>query len=280
MDVIKTISEFRSARSNLGSVGFVPTMGALHEGHLSLLRDARRVCDHVAVSIFVNPTQFGPTEDFSKYPRTVDEDLAKCEAEGVDFVFMPDVDQLYPPSELDLIVDVPDLTNILEGAHRLGHFVGVCRVVAKLLMIVQPEHAFFGLKDYQQLRVIAAMVDGLCMPVRIEPCPIIRESDGLAMSSRNVYLTDEKRRHAVGLYKALTEAKSLVDDNETDPAVIESAMAQVLKMHHMEVDYAVIRDATTLTEVDSVNPSIEPVVSLIAAKLGNVRLIDNMVFGT
>ena len=280
MEVTRSIEQTREARRRLGDrLALVPTMGALHEGHLSLVRRAREIADHVAVSIFVNPAQFAPHEDFDRYPRPIEEDLRLCEAEGVDLVFHPNVEEMYPPGEPETIVDVPALGGILEGAHRPGFFVGVCRVVAKLLAIVQPGVACFGAKDYQQLRVVEAMARGLCLPVRIEGCPIVREADGLACSSRNAYLSEDDRRHAVGLHKALREAERLIDDGQTDPAAVERAMEQAMRAHHFEVDYAVVRDAKTLAPVDLVNPSLEPIVCLLAGRLGAVRLIDNMVFG-
>ncbi|MFP4145406.1 MAG: pantoate--beta-alanine ligase [Phycisphaeraceae bacterium] len=269
------------ALSGTGTVAFVPTMGALHAGHMQLVEEAHKLADAVVVSIFVNPTQFGPSEDFEKYPRTLESDLRKCEAAGVAGVFNPDADEMYPPTALDTAIDVPDLTGILEGAKRPGHFAGVCRVVAKLLNIVRPTYAMFGQKDYQQLKVIEAMADDLMMNVAIAAVATVREADGLALSSRNRYLDQDERRHAGGLHKALMQAKSLVEEaGETDPHTVEQAMTQVLEAHHMEVDYAVIRHPQTLGELDCVEPELTGgVVALIAARLGGVRLIDNMVLG-
>lgn len=257
-------------------------MGALHEGHLTLMREAAKHADHVWVSIFVNPTQFGPHEDFDRYPRMLKQDLASCEAAGVSTVFVPTVDEMYPPDAIDTQVSVPDLAAELEGKMRPGHFDGVCRVVAKFLNITQPTVACFGQKDYQQLKIIEAMVRDLMMPTRIISVPTVRESDGLAMSSRNRYLNDEQRKHAVGLSKALKHAKMLIEDTgETDPAVIEHAMQQVLEAHHLDVEYAVIRHPQTLAELDCVEPTLTGgVVALIAARSEAVRLIDNMVIGT
>ena len=286
MEVVRSIERTREARRRLGDrLALVPTMGALHEGHLSLVRRAREVADRVAVSIFVNPTQFAPHEDFERYPRPIEEDLRLCEAEGVDLVFHPSAAEMYPAGEPETVVDVPALGDILEGAYRPGFFRGVCRVVAKLLGIVQPSVALFGMKDYQQLRVVEAMAAGLCLGVRVEGGPIIREADGLACSSRNAYLSADERRHAVGLYKALQEARRLIEDGQGDPAAVERAMEQAMRAHHFEVDYAVVRDAKTLRPVDLVNPDMEPVVCLLAGRLGRsvggkvggVRLIDNMV---
>lgn len=282
MHVSRTVQELRQRRRDVaGPVAFVPTLGALHEGHLALVRRAGALAEHVVVSIFVNPTQFGPGEDFKQYPRMLESDMALCETAGVDEIFTPDVDQMYPPDVLGTTVDVPELSDDLEGAHRPEHFAGVCRVVAKLLNVVQPDVACFGQKDYQQLKVIEALTRDLLMPVRIEAVPTVREDDGLAMSSRNRYLDAEQRHHALGLYKALQQARLLVEDEgETDPAVVEQAMRQALEAHHLVVDYAVVRHPQTLKPVDCLEPSLtDGVVALIAARLGEVRLIDNMVLG-
>jgi pantoate--beta-alanine ligase len=279
MKITRTVAETRAAVAELGTVALVPTMGALHEGHLSLMRRARALARRVVVSIFVNPTQFGPQEDLARYPRPIERDLDLCSGEDVDLVFNPAASEIYPPDELEMILEVPALTRGLEGASRPGHFIGVCRVVAKLLNIVQPDVACFGMKDYQQLCVVRAMVRGLCMPVRIEACPTIREPDGRAMSSRNIFLTSEQRADALGLSRALGEARSLIAQGRTDPAGIETAMLRIMKQHRFEVDYAVVRSAGTLLEVDRIDVAGEPVVCLVAGKLGDVRLIDNAVVG-
>ncbi len=276
MQVVKTVAELRAARSKLGRVAFVPTMGALHEGHLSLMRRAGELADHVAVSIFVNPAQFGPNEDLSRYPRPIEHDLERCEAEGVDLVFNPTPQVMYPPDELDVMVDVPGLTTILEGASRPGHFVGVCRVVAKLFNMVRPDVACFGRKDYQQLKVIEAMTRGLAMGIEIDACPTIREADGLAMSSRNVYLGADERKQALGLSRALREGVQLIADGVIEPETVEQAMAQAMAAHHVTVEYAVARHPQTLAELDVINASTEGAVCLAAGKVGSVRLIDNM----
>ena len=275
MDVLKTNEAMRAARARVaGRLAFVPTMGALHEGHLSLVRRARELADVVAVSIFVNPTQFSAGEDLDKYPRPLERDLDLCRAEGASLVYNPEPAEVYPPHEPEVIIDVPQLAADLEGARRPGHFVGVCRVVAKLFGIVQPDVACFGMKDYQQLRVIEAMTVGLCLPIDIEPCPTVREPDGLAMSSRNAYLSAEDRPRALCLSKALREAQQMIEAGESEPAVVEHAMRQVLEAHRAEVDYAVVRHAGTLLSLDAIT---QPVVCLIAARVGKVRLIDNMV---
>ena len=273
---------FRDRRGQLdGTVAVVPTMGALHEGHLSLIRRGLELADHVVATIFVNPTQFGPGEDFDRYPRQLERDLKVCADAGAAGVFCPVPQTMYPPNQLETSLTVPALENVLEGAFRPGHFAGVCRVVAKLLNITQPDVALFGHKDYQQLRVIETMVDDLNLPVRVEGCPTLREPDGLAMSSRNRYLTDAERHHALGLYKTLSEAKLLVESaGEADPGAVEAAMAQSLRAHQVEVDYAVIRHPQTLTELDCIEPALTGgVIALIAGRVGKTRLIDNMLLG-
>ncbi|MCC7192165.1 MAG: pantoate--beta-alanine ligase [Phycisphaeraceae bacterium] len=282
MWVARTVLDARKLRRDLaGRVAFVPTMGALHRGHVSLMESARRLADHVVVSIFVNPTQFAPHEDFAKYPRPIEADLAACETAGVSGVFHPDPLEMYPANQLTSEVNIPQLASILEGAVRPTHFAGVCRVVAKLFNIIQPDVACFGQKDYQQVRVIQAMVDDLNMPVTIAELATVRESDGLALSSRNVYLDPEQRRHAGALYKALQAARLLIEsDGETEPANIESAMKQIIESHQVTPDYAVVRHPQTLAPLDSINPALTGgVVVLVAGRLGSVRLIDNMVVG-
>jgi len=250
-------------------------MGALHEGHLKLIEVARGLSDEVWVTIFVNPTQFGPHEDLAKYPRPIEQDLAACERAGAAVVFTPEPEEVYPPDVVPFAIDVPDLTGEFEGAHRPGHFAGVCRVVLKLFNLCGPTFACFGQKDYQQMIVIEAMVADLNLPIAIQRVPTVRESDGLAMSSRNRYLTPEQRRHAVGLYKALSLAQQMIkDDGHTDPALVESAMRQTLEAHHIRPDYACIRHPRTLGALDTID---REVVALIAGRLGDVRLLDNRV---
>lgn len=282
MFIARTIAAVRQWRSEpAGSLAFVPTMGALHEGHLSLMRQAKQHADHVAASIFVNPTQFGPAEDFEQYPRPLERDLALCREQGLAMVFVPEADELYPPHVLPLQMDVPDLSHLLEGEHRPTHFAGVCRVVAKLFTIVQPDVAIFGQKDYQQQAIIRQMVQDLALPVQIITAPTIREPDGLAMSSRNVHLDATQRQHAIGLYKALQQAKQMIETmGETDPQTVEQAMDQVMQAHHLQVDYAAIRHPQTLQPLDAIAPDLtRGVVALVAARLGPVRLIDNMLIG-
>ena len=277
-----TVADCRVLRRQLaGSVAFVPTMGALHDGHASLMRFAKGRADHVIVSIFVNPTQFGPNEDFAKYPRQLSEDLALCEKTGVAGVFTPTVADMYPPGIPACHVDVPQVAADLEGKIRPGHFPGVCRVVAKLFNIVQPDLACFGQKDYQQWKVIQALAADLLLPLQIVGCPTRRESDGLAMSSRNVYLTPEARTRATALYQALTQARHLIETlGETNPATVEAAMRQILEAHQFTIDYAVVRHPQTLAPLDILNPrTTRGLVALIAARTAGVRLIDNLIIG-
>jgi pantoate--beta-alanine ligase len=280
MWIANRIPEARQCRGNVsGTVALVPTMGALHAGHLSLIERARELAGHVVVSIFVNPRQFGPDEDLGRYPRPIEKDLQLCIEAGVDGIFAPVEEQMYPMGGFSCHVDVPLLTKTLEGEHRPGHFPGVCLVVAKLFNIIDPDIAVFGQKDYQQLRAIEAMVQSLSMRVRIEPAPTVREDDGLAMSSRNVYLNDEQRQHALGLVKALRHARDLVEmEAETDPAVVENAMRHTMTANHVQVDYAAVRHPKMLTTLDCIEPKLTGgVVALVAGRVGDVRLIDNMV---
>src|SRR5258706_13837197 len=197
MKVITTIAEARKARSKIDELALVPTMGALHAGHQSLMSIARKHAATVAVSIFVNPTQFGPKEDFTKYPRPIEEDLKKCERAGVDFVFNPSTEEMYREGVPDVFIDIPSLTSVLEGQKRPGHFKGVCQVVGKLFNILTPDVACFGQKDFQQLRIIQAMTQSLNMPIDVIGCPTLRDLDGLALSSRNMYLSPEDRQRAL-----------------------------------------------------------------------------------
>ena len=274
-----TVDELRRHRAAMkGKVAFVPTMGALHAGHLSLVHAARQANEHVIVSIFVNPTQFAPDEDYRNYPRTLEQDLQACREAKADGAFCPGVDEVYPPRVPECSITVPAMAHILEGEIRPTHFAGVCRVVAKLLNMVRPDVAVFGQKDYQQLKIIQAMVADLAMPVRIVGLPTCREADGLAMSSRNAYLDPAQRQHAAGLYKALREAQRLVeDDAETDPDAVETAMEQVMMAYHVEPQYAVIRHPQTLAELDCIEPALTGgVIALVAGRVGETRLIDNM----
>jgi len=278
MKRLHTIQEARAYRKSIDApVALVPTMGALHDGHVSLIEAGKRLADEVWVSIFVNPAQFGPHEDFDQYPRPLEEDLARCQAAGVTAVFNPPADQMYPAGAVDSVVDVPSLAVEFEAAHRPGHFQGVCRVCLKLFHICRPTFACFGQKDYQQMRVIEAMIEDLNLPVAIQRVATLREADGLAMSSRNRYLDPEQRRHAVGLSRALNLARQLIEiEGESDPEVVEMAMMETLRAHHLTMDYAAVRHPLSLEPLDAIS---RQVVALVAGRLGEVRLLDNALLG-
>lgn len=269
--VRETARRWRSAGQR---VAFVPTMGNLHEGHLKLVRAARETGDRVVVSVFVNPLQFAPGEDLESYPRTFDADCEKLEAEGVDLVFNPAVDAIYPEGmDRSTRVSVPEITEILCGASRPGHFTGVTTVVCKLLNIVAPDVAVFGRKDYQQLVVIRKMVDDLCMPVEIMGVDTVRERDGLALSSRNGYLTESERAAAPELQAALREIVAALEAGGRDFGKLESGAQERLKRAGFRPDYVEIRAADTLA---APTPETPRFVVLGAAWLGRARLIDNM----
>jgi pantoate--beta-alanine ligase len=274
----KTVDEMRaasrSARQDGRCLGLVPTMGALHEGHLSLVRAARRRCDTVTVSIFVNPTQFGPNEDFSKYPRTLDRDLQMLEAEGVALVFAPSVEEMYPPGA-STFISVEGLSDKLCGKSRPGHFRGVATVVAKLFNIVQPDVAFFGQKDAAQVVILKRMVRDLRMNVDIIVGSIVREPDGLALSSRNSYLDPRQRKQATVLYRSLTRVQFRADKGERSAANLIAAAREVLAEEpEVRVDYFEIVNQETLDPVEDVSSGA---MVAVAAFVGSTRLIDNMV---
>jgi pantoate--beta-alanine ligase len=272
----KTWQHVTAARQRGLLTGCVPTMGALHPGHVSLMQRARTECGYVTATIFVNPTQFGPQEDFSKYPRTLQADLQLCEQAGVDLVFTPQADQMYV-ADAETTVQVGRLTTVLEGAHRPGHFDGVTTVVAKLLMITQPHKAYFGQKDFQQQLVVRRMVRDLNIPVEIVTCPIIREPDGLAMSSRNRYLSVAERQTAVAISRALRLAADLCSQPAAVPAEVERQMRQMLlQTPGLELQYAVLADPDTLQPLPERVLSGARAVGLIAARVGSTRLIDNL----
>ncbi len=275
MQVVKSITAFHTARKSLsGSLGFVPTMGYLHEGHLALVKQASMENKTVAVSIFVNPTQFGPNEDFSSYPRDPDRDLGMLHDANVSLVFMPGVDEMYP-KDFQTFVEVTGVSQGLEGARRPGHFRGVATVVNKLLNIVQPDRAYFGQKDAQQVTVIRRMVADLAMPVQIVVVPTQRAQDGLALSSRNSYLTQEQRTAAPVLYRALMAARTCYDSGVQNPDDLRSAMIKTLSQEPLaQVDYVSAADAATLAELDA--PSNQPILLSMAVRIGKTRLIDNM----
>ncbi len=273
MKVARTIKEFRSARAEVGRLALVPTMGALHEGHLSLMRLAKEHAPQVAVSIFVNPTQFGPKEDFTKYPRPLVADLELCKSVGVDLIFAPDAREMYPPGEAKVTIDLPELTTVLEGAYRPGHFAGVCQIVAKLFNVIQPDIAIFGRKDFQQLRVLSAMVESLNWPIEIVPGPTVREPGGLAMSSRNRYLSADERTRALAINRSLVFAESQIKAGRRDSDGLIQWMRQMLLEQRLDIDYIAAVDPNTLAAVSSV---AGPVVFAIAARVGSTRLIDNL----
>ena len=277
MKICKTIEEMRSAsrdtRREGKRFGFVPTMGALHEGHLSLVRAATAKSDVVAVSIFVNPLQFGPTEDLAKYPRSFERDRELLENEAVDIVFAPQPEEMYPKGGVTYVT-VEGLSEKLCGRSRPGHFRGVATVVAKLFHIVEPDLAFFGQKDAAQATIIRRMVRDLNLPVEIVVCPIIRESDGLAMSSRNVYLRPEERKAALVLNRSLTETKNRFDQGERNARKLIAAGKRVMAQEsRVRLDYFEIVDPDTLDPVLEVTRSA---LVAIAALVGNTRLIDNI----
>jgi pantoate--beta-alanine ligase len=273
MNVIETITEMRQARKKMaGSVGFVPTMGYLHEGHISLVKRAKEENLSVVVSIFVNPTQFGPKEDFKHYPRNAKRDLAMLEP-LTDIVFMPSDAEMYS-EKYDTWVEVKDITERLEGAVRPGHFRGVTTVVNKLFNIVEPTRSYFGQKDAQQVTVIKKMVDDLNMNTEVVACPTVREKDGLAMSSRNTYLNPEQRRSAAVLYRALVLALALFQQGETDSGVMRREMAELIEKEPLaNIDYISVADAGTLKEIHRIKL---PALVSMAVKFGKTRLIDNI----
>ncbi len=275
MKVIETIAEVKKARHELkGSVGFVPTMGYLHEGHLSLVKRARAENDTATASIFVNPTQFGPKEDFESYPRDTERDLTLLEKEKTDIVFMPSAAEIYPP-RFNSWVEVEDITGRLEGASRPGHFRGVTTVVAKLFNIVEPTRAYFGQKDAQQLAVIKKMVKDLNMDLEIVACPTVREPDGLAMSSRNTYLNPEERKAATVLYQSLNLAKEMWLKGEKNADKIRREMTGLIRRQPLaHIDYVSIADNETLEELEEIKT---PALVSLAVKIGKPRLIDNIV---
>ena len=273
MKIIHTIKELRDWRREAGSVAFVPTMGNLHEGHLALVREAAKRADNVVVSIFVNRLQFGQGEDFDRYPRTLEQDAAKLAGEGVAVLFAPSEQELYPNVAQQYNVVPPHLQNELCGAFRPGHFRGVATVVAKLFNIVEPDYACFGKKDYQQLAILQGMAADLNFRVEIVPVDIGRAADGLALSSRNQYLSEAERKQAPQLYRELQAVARAVENGNRDYAALEQQAAANLKQAGWQVDYVEIRHAGNL-QVAHVGDG--ELVVLAAARLGNTRLIDNV----
>jgi pantoate--beta-alanine ligase len=277
VEIIRTVSwmkEFaREQRDENRIVGLVPTMGALHPGHLSLIKQAREQCSSLVASIFVNPTQFGPSEDFAKYPRTLSSDTEKLENAGVQCLFLPEAKDIYPPN-YSTYVNVEGLSERLEGRSRPGHFRGVSTVVMKLLQIVQPQFAYFGRKDAQQAAIISRMAEDLNLDTEIVVCPIEREPDGLAMSSRNVYLNASDRQFATVLHRILQAAQLLLQKGTTEVSSLQVAMHRILRDESVaKLDYAEIVDAQTFEPLTHIN---RKAYVLIAAKFGETRLLDNM----
>jgi pantoate--beta-alanine ligase len=277
MQIVTTIPDLRAARARLPEpVGLVPTMGYLHEGHLSLVRRARAECGSVAVSIFVNPTQFGPNEDLDAYPRDLDRDLGLLEPEGVDLVWTPTPEVMYPPG-FQTWVTVEELTRPLEGALRPGHFRGVTTVVAKLFTGVLPRKAYFGQKDAQQARVVQQMTRDLNLPIDVVVCPTVREPDGLAMSSRNTYLSPQERQAATVLYRALTVARKAFEAGERDAGQLRQIVTETVAAEPLaDLQYVSCADPETLQELETVT---DKALISMAAFVGKTRLIDNAVLG-
>lgn len=277
MEVAETIQSIRSlikvARAEGKTIGFVPTMGALHIGHISLIEAAQKKCDYVVVSIFVNPTQFVPGEDFDKYPRPFEADLDVCNKAGVDVVFAPRPEQMYPEEKLTWVT-VEKLTEPLCGQFRPGHFRGVTTVCCKLFNIVSPDIAFFGQKDAQQAIVIKRMVNDLNMPLEIVICPTIREPDGLAVSSRNKYLTEQQKKDATNIYKSLQECHHMIKNGVKSVPEIIAEMTKILQqVPSANIEYISIVDADTLENIDRISGKI---LAAVAVKIGQARLIDNI----
>ncbi len=274
MQVTQNLSDLRVARAALrGSTGLVPTMGALHAGHMALVEQARAANDGVIATIFVNPTQFGPDEDLSSYPRSLENDLEKLAAADVDLVFVPTPDVMYA-RDFQTYIDVERVSQRLEGAHRPDHFRGVATVVAKLFNLTQPQRAYFGQKDAQQVVVIRRMVHDLNMPVKIVVVPTAREADGLALSSRNAYLTEAERQRATVLSRALDVAAAQYEAGERTPDALRDAMWAVLRAEPTaQVDYVSVADAVTLEELNEA--SQEPMLASLAVQIGEPRLLDN-----
>ena len=280
MQVVRQIREMQKISDKLRKegkrIGFVPTMGYLHDGHISLVKRVKELCDSVVASIFVNPTQFGPGEDFQRYPRDEEGDRAKLEKAGVEFLFIPEAKEMYP-SGYQTYVEVAEVSKGLCGDFRPGHFRGVATVVSKLFNIVKPHVAVFGEKDYQQLLVIERMVEDLNFDIEIIPGTLIREKDGIAMSSRNTYLSPEDRKKATGLYRSLLRAKELFDSGEKRAYNIKLAVEKMIEsVEGISLQYVEIRDAATLERVETVSG---PAVVAVAAMVGSVRLIDNIIIG-
>lgn len=274
-EIEKVREEIRRVKREGRVVGFVPTMGYLHNGHISLIKRAKNDCDYVVVSIFVNPTQFGPNEDFDRYPRDIERDIKILENEKVDLLFNPEVGEIYK-EDFKTWVIVDEFSDILEGKFRKGHFKGVATIVLKLFNIIQPDKAYFGWKDAQQLIIIKKMVEDLNIPVEIIGCPTVREDDGLAASSRNVYLNEEERKKALCLYRALQKIEKLIKEDKIYDCkkLIEEGEKIIINEKGVELQYLTIVKIENLKEVEKVENGT---IVLGAIKIGNVRLIDNLI---
>ncbi|KAA5806281.1 pantoate--beta-alanine ligase [Thermoanaerobacterium thermosaccharolyticum] len=280
MIVVKKISDVREAikaqKAQGKTIGLVPTMGYLHEGHLSLVKKARENSDFVCASVFVNPIQFGPNEDYNKYPRDIERDIKLLEENGCDLVFIPSVEEMYPSERLTT-VSVIKITNKLCGAYRPGHFDGVCTVVTKLFNIFTPDIAVFGQKDAQQVAVIKKMVEDLNIPVKIIASPIVRDKDGLALSSRNVYLSDDERHAALILYKSLKEAEKILESGERNAEKVINTVRNILESEPLcKIQYISCVHPDTLEDLTAIN---DKALIAIACYIGNTRLIDNLLWG-
>lgn len=280
MQTLRTVDELRrwsrAARCAHGStIGLVPTMGALHAGHASLIRAARAACTHVAVSLFVNPTQFSPSEDYARYPRSFDADCALAAAEGADVLFAPPVEELYPNGPVSTYIEIPALSDRLDGSSRPGHFRGVATVVAKLLLAAEPDRAYFGQKDAAQIAVLRRLASDLRLAVEIVVCPIVRDADGLALSSRNAYLTPAGRTQALTLSRATRHVESLVAQGERHAhMLLASAHGVFASQPEIEIDYIALVDSSTLEPVATAEPGT---LFAVAAWVGPTRLIDNTI---
>lgn len=282
MEILKKITECRSIVNNIKkrglTIGFIPTMGFLHEGHLSLVRKAKKECGRVFISIFVNPIQFGPGEDFVNYPRDIKRDISLAEKGGVDYIFYPTAKEMYG-SDFKTAIEVKELGDIMCGKYRPGHFAGVTTVVLKFFNIIRPDRAYFGQKDYQQLVIIKRMVYDMNLDVKITGCTTVREKDGLALSSRNKYLSAGERKNATVLYGSLIEAKRMIKKGEKDLEKIRKTIMIKLKKNRFikKVDYFDFRDPGTLEYIKKVNEDNRNILAAIAVRIGRTRLIDNMV---
>lgn len=277
MQVIKHISQMRDYINRIEkkkSIGFVPTMGCLHEGHLSLIKKARQDCDEVAVSIFVNPTQFGAGEDYHKYPRDLSRDIELCNEEGVDVVFVPSRQEMYPEAYFTFVKVEGKLSSSLEESSRPGHFQGVCTILTKLFNIISPDFSYFGEKDYQQALVVKRLVRDLNFDTQIVVLPTVREKGGLAVSSRNSYLNKQERCAATALHKSLEKAKQMIKEGTKDPEVVASKMRDLIKAEPLaQIDYVAVVDPETLQEVERIG---KDVLVAVAVQIGGIRLIDNV----